>query len=108
MKKKPTIIMTGHTQDMQPWYETKCKRALEEMAHLSATLRRPGNEPAEGWRSRQEEADYHLSLAIKNLLILTGCTCGKYMKLRVQDIEHILYEGYPGYQKVMEKIDPNP
>ena len=46
--------------------------------------------------------NYYLSLAIKNLLILTGCTCGKYMKLRVHDIECILYEGYPGYQKVME------
>ncbi|MBQ2785483.1 MAG: hypothetical protein IJF02_03165 [Oscillospiraceae bacterium] len=104
--KKPIITITGHTQDMQPWYETKCKRALEEMALLSSTLRRPGTEPAEGWRSRQEEVNYHLSLAIKNLLILTGCTCGKYIKLRVQDIECILYEGFPGYQKVMEKIDP--
>ena len=108
MKKKPTIIMSGHTQDMQPWYEMKCKRALEEIAHLSSTLHRPGNEAAEGWRSKQDEINYHLGLAIKNLLILTGCTCGKYPNLRVHDIECILYEGFPGYQKVMEKIDPNP
>lgn len=106
--KKPTITISGHTQDMQAWYETKCRRALEELAHLSDTLRRPGDEPLNGWQSKQDEIDSHLGLAIKNVLILTGCTCGKYGKLRWQDIDAILHKGYPAYVKVMEKIDPKP
>ena len=106
--KKPTITVSGHTQDMQPWYETKCRRALEELALLSSTLHRPGDEPAQGWLNKQDEIDAHLCLAIKNVLILTGCTCGKYGKLRWQDIDAILHTGYPGYQKVMAKIDPKP
>ena len=35
MNEKPVIIVTGKVPNMQSWYEEKCKRALEELAHLS-------------------------------------------------------------------------
>ena len=101
--KKPTITISGYPHDMQGWYESKCSRILEELSRLSSTLNRPGDKPNAGWQSKQEEVNYHLGLAIKNLLILTGCTCGKGGKLHVQDIECILYEGYEGYKKLAEK-----
>ena len=38
MNEKPVIIVTGKVPNMQSWYEEKCKRALEELAHLSDTI----------------------------------------------------------------------
>ena len=55
MENKPAIIVSGSKNNMQPWYEEKCKRALEELAHLADTIRRPGNEPNGGWKNKQEE-----------------------------------------------------
>ena len=55
MENKPTIIVSGNKNNMQPWYEEKCKRALEELAHLADTIRRPGDAPNNGWQSKQEE-----------------------------------------------------
>ena len=43
MENKPAIIVSGNKNNMQPWYEEKCKRALEELAHLADTIRRPGD-----------------------------------------------------------------
>ena len=45
MNEKPVIIVTGKVPNMQSWYEEKCKRALEELAHLADTIHRPGDTP---------------------------------------------------------------
>ena len=47
-------------------YEEKCKRALEELAHLADTIRRPGETPNNVWQSKQEEMEHHLALAVKS------------------------------------------
>ena len=55
MNEKPVIIVTGKVPNMQTWYEEKCRRALEELAHLSDTLHRPGDTPNRGWATKEEE-----------------------------------------------------
>lgn len=52
MENKPAIIVSGNKNNMQPWYEEKCKRALEELAHLADTIRRPGDAPNNGWQNK--------------------------------------------------------
>ena len=54
MNEKPVIIVTGKVPNMQSWYEEKCKRALEELAHLSDTIHRPGDTPNRGWATKEE------------------------------------------------------
>ena len=102
MENKPAIIVSGNKNNMQPWYEEKCKRALEELAHLADTIRRPGEAPNNGWQSKQEEMEYHL--AVKSVLVLSIVSCGQKGSVSKEDIDLIVDEGYDGYKKVMEKI----
>ena len=104
MENKPAIIVSGNTNNMQPWYEEKCKRALEELAHLADTIRRPGDAPNNGWQSKQEEMEHHLALAVKSVLVLSIVSCGHKGNIEREDTDLIVDEGYQGYKKVMEKI----
>lgn len=104
MENKPAIIVSGNKNNMQPWYEEKCKRALEELAHLADTIRRPGETPNNGWQSKQEEMEHHLALAVKSVLVLSIVSCGHNGNIEREDIDLIVDEGYEGYKKVLEKI----
>ena len=89
---------------MQPWYEEKCKRALKELAHLADTIRRPGEEPNNGWLNKQEEMEHHLTLAVRSVLVLSIVSCGRKGNVEREDIDLIVEEGYEGYKKVAEKF----
>ena len=104
MENKPAIIVSGNKNNMQPWYEEKCKRSLEELAHLADTIRRPGDAPNNGWQSKQEEMEHHLALAVRSVLVLSIVSCGHKGNIEREDIDLIVDEGYEGYKKVMEKI----
>ena len=77
MNEKPIIIVTGKVPNMQSWYEEKCKRALEELAHLSDTLHRSGDTPNRGWATKEEEIKTHLFNAVRLVLILANVSCGQ-------------------------------
>lgn len=104
MENKPAIIVSGNKNNMQPWYEEKCKRALEELAHLADTIRRPGDEPNGGWKNKQEEMEHHLTYAVKSVLVMAAITAGQPGKVSKEDIDCIVDEGYAGYKKVSEKF----
>lgn len=104
MENKPAMIVSGNKNNMQPWYEEKCKRALEELAHLADTIRCPGDAPNNGWQSKQEEMEHHLALAVKSVLVLSIVSCGHKGNIEREDIDLIVDEGYKGYKKVLEKI----
>lgn len=104
MENKPAIIVSGNKNNMQPWYEEKCKRTLEELAHLADTIHRPGEAPKNGWQSKQEEMEYHLALAVKSVLVLSIVSCGQKGSVNKEEIDLIVNEGYEGYKKVKEKI----
>ena len=55
MNEKPVIIVTGKVPNMQSWYEEKCKRALEELAHLADTLHRPGDTLTEAGQPKRKQ-----------------------------------------------------
>lgn len=103
MENKPAIVVSGHKYNMQCWYEEKCTRALEELAHLSDTLRRPGDEPKGGWPNKKEEIEHHLFHAIKGVLVIASVSMGNY-NIEQEDIDCIVDEGYTGYKKVAEKL----
>ena len=107
MSKRPVISVSGKGANMQSWYEEKCKRALEELAHLADTIRRPGDAPNNGWQSKQEEMEHHLALAVRSVLVLSIVSCGHKGNIEREDIDLIVDEGYEGYKKVMEKIGHN-
>lgn len=77
MNEKPVIIVTGKVPNMQSWYEEKCRRALEELAHLSDTLHRPGDTPNRGWATKEEEIKTHLFNAVRLVLVLANVSCGQ-------------------------------
>ena len=104
MENKPAIIVSGNKNNMQPWYEQKCKRALEELSLLADTIHRPGNEPKRGWPSKQEEIDTHLFNAVRAVLIVTNMSCGQRKLARREDIGCIVDEGYAGYEKIKAKF----
>lgn len=104
MENKPAIIVSGNKNNMRPWYEEKCKRALEELAHLADTIHRPGEAPNNGWQNKQEEMEHHLALAVKNVLVMAAITAGQHGQISREDIDCIVAEGYTGYKKVVEKI----
>ena len=58
---KVTITVSSRPNDMRGWFEEKSGRILEELSFLADTLHRPGDAPAGGWPTKQEEADFHLS-----------------------------------------------
>ena len=104
MENKPAIIVSGNKNNMQPWYEEKCKRALEELSLLANTIHRPGNEPKRGRPSKQEEIDTHLFNAVRAVLIVTNMSCGQRKSVRSEDIGCIVDEGYAGYEKIKAKF----
>ena len=104
MENKPAIIVSGNKNNMQPWYEEKCKRALEELAHLSDCIHRPGTDPNKGWPTKEEEMLFHLSAAVKSVLVMAAVSCGQTGKVRQEDVAFIVDEGRAGLEKVTEKI----
>lgn len=89
---------------MQPWYEEKCKRALEELARLSETIHQPNDESRSGRPSREEELEYHLACAIRYVLVLATVSGGKVENVTNDDIDLIANEGREGFKKVSEKF----
>ena len=61
---KVTITVSSRPNDMRGWFEEKSGRILEELSFLADTLHRPGDAPAGGWPTKQEEADFHLSQTV--------------------------------------------
>ena len=104
MNEKPVIIVTGKVPNMQSWYEEKCKRALEELAHLSDTIHRPGDTPNRGWATKEEEIKTHLFNAVRLVLILANIPCGQRKSVSSEDEGCIVDEGFAGYEKVWEKF----
>lgn len=104
MENKPAIIVSGNKNNMQPWYEEKGKRALEELAHLSDCIHRPGTDPNKGWPTKEEEMLFHLSAAVKNVLVMVAVSCGQTGKVRQEDVAFIVDEGRAGLEKVTEKL----
>ena len=104
MNEKPVIIVTGKVPNMQSWYEEKCKRALEELAHLSDTIHRPGDTPNRGWATKEEEIKTHLFNATRLVLILANVSCGQRKSVGSEDVGRIVDEGFTGYEKVWEKL----
>ena len=97
MNEKPVIIVTGKVPNMQSWYEEKCRRALEELAHLSDTLHR-------GWATKEEEIKTHLFNAVRLVLVLANVSCGQRKSVGSEDVGCIVDEGFAGYEKVWEKF----
>ena len=104
MNEKPIITVTGKMPNMQSWYEEKCKRTLEELAHLSDTLLRPGDTPNRGWATKKEEIKTHLFNAVRLVLILANVSCGQRKSVGSEDVGRIVDEGFTGYEKVWEKF----
>ncbi len=104
MENRPAIIVSGNKNNMQPWYEEKCKRTLEELAHLADCIHRPGTEPNQGRNTREEEMLFHLSCATKSVLVMAALSCGEPGKVRQEDVTVIVDKGYIGYEEVAEKI----
>ncbi len=103
MENKPAIIVSGNKYNMQPWYEEKCKRALEELSHLADCIHRPGTEPKNGWPSKEDEMLSHLSGAVKSVLIMAAISCGESGKVHQEDVACIVKKGYPGYEEIAGK-----
>lgn len=96
------IKVTGCPFDMRGWFTEKSVRVLEELSFLADTLHRPGEEAAGGWKSKEEEIDFHLYHAIKNALAIASIATGEEMKLNTENIEQIIQGGHKGYLELRE------
>lgn len=103
MENKPAIVVSGNKNNMQPWYEEKCKRALEELSHLADCIHRPGEKPNTGWASKEEEILFHLSGAVKSVLVMAAVSCGEPGKVRAEDVACIVDKGRSGYDEIIKK-----
>lgn len=105
-KEKITITVSGCPSDMQGWFAEKSGRVLEELAFLADVLRRPGDEPAGGWPTKQEEIDFHLTQAVKNALKIAALSNGRKDGGGREDIDRIIGEGHRGYLQYRGESQP--
>lgn len=95
--KKATITVSGRPGDMQGWFMEKSGRVLEELSFLADTLHRPGDAPAGGWSTKQEETDFHRSQAVKAALAIAAISGGTERSIKAEDIDRIIDGGHKGY-----------
>ena len=106
MKKAPIIKVSGHHNDMQGWYEEKCRNALAELGYLADCLNRPEDAP-EGWPDRRAEIDFHMGNITRMVLVMAHMSNGTrdYSGARQkEDMDRIVDGGHGGYQETMERM----
>lgn len=105
MNEKKNIIITvsGNPNDMRGWFAEKSRRILEELSFLADTLHRPGEAPAGGWPTKQEEADFHLSQAVKCSLAIAAVSEGTGRQYKAEDIARIIDGGHKEYLRLREE-----
>lgn len=106
MKKKEnetvTITVSGRPSDMRGWFEEKSGRVLEELSFLADALHRPGEAPAGGWPSKQEEIDFHLSQAVKAALAIAAISGETEHPFKAEDVARVTEGGHKGYLEYWE------
>ena len=102
-KKNITITVSSNPNDMRGWFAEKSGRILEELAFLADTLHRPGEEPSGGWPTKQEEADFHLSQAVKCALAIAAISGEAEERYRAEDIARIVDGGHKEYLRLREE-----
>lgn len=97
-KEKTTItVSTRPDFDLQGWFDEKSRRILEELSFLADILHRPGDSPAGGWPTKDEEIDFHLTQAVKNTLKIASLSGETERSFTEQDIDLIIDGGHKGY-----------
>ena len=104
--KKVTITVSGRPNDMRGWFEEKSGRILEELSFLADTLHRPGDAPAGGWPTKQEETDFHLSQAVKAALAVAAISGERERPFKAEDVARITEGGHKGYLEYREGRKP--
>lgn len=100
---KITITVSGNPNDMRGWFAEKSGRILEELSFLADTLHRPGEAPAGGWPTKREEADFHLSQAVKCALAIAALSDGTGRQYKAEDITRIVDGGHKEYLRLREE-----
>lgn len=102
-KEKTTItVSTRPGLDSRGWFEEKSGRILEELSFLADTLHRPGDAPAGGWPTKQEEIDFHLTQAVKSALKIASISGEMERPFTAEDIDRIIDGGHKGYLEYRE------
>lgn len=102
-KQEITITVSGNPNDMRGWFAEKSGRILEELSFLADTLHRPGEGPSGGWPTRREEADFHLSQAVKCALAISSLSGGMGRQYKAEDIARIVDGGHEEYLRLREE-----
>lgn len=103
---KVTITVSSRPNDMRGWFDEKSGRVLEELSFLADTLQRPEETPAGGWPTKQEEADFHLSQAVKAALAIAAISGERERLFKAEDIDRIINGGHKGYLEYREGRKP--
>ena len=103
---KVTITVSSRPNDMRGWFEEKSGRILEELSFLADTLHRPGDVPAGGWPTKQEEADFHLSQTVKAALAIASISGERERPFKAEDVARITEGGRKGYLEYREGRKP--
>lgn len=102
-KEKTTItVSTRPGLDSRGWFEEKSNRILEELSFLADTLHRPGDAPAGGCPTKQEEIDFHLTQAVRSALKIASISCETERPFTAEDIGRIIDGGHKGYLQYRE------
>ena len=95
---KVTITVSSRPGlDSRGWFEEKSNRILEELSFLADTLHRPGDAPAGGWPTKQEEIDFHFTQAVRNALKIVSLSGATEHPFTAEDIDRIIDGGHKGY-----------
>lgn len=106
-KDKTTItVSTRPGLDSRGWFEEKSGRILEELSFLADTLHRPGDAPAGGWPTKQEEIDFHIFQAVKAALAIAAISGETERPFTAEDIARITEGGHKGYLEYREGGQP--
>lgn len=104
---KVTITVSSRPGlDSRGWFEEKSGRVLEELSFLADTLHRPGDAPAGGWPTKQEEIDFHLSQAVKAALAIASISGERERSFKAEDVARITEGGHKGYLEYREGRKP--
>lgn len=100
---KSTITVSGRSNDMREWFEEKSVRILEELSFLVDVTHRPGDTPAGGWPTKQEEIDFHLTQAVRNALKIVSISGETAQLFTAEDVDRIMGGGHKGYLEYRER-----
>jgi len=101
--RKSIIISTHLSLDSRGWFVEKSGRILEELSFLADTLHRPQDAPAEGWPTKQEEIDFHLTQAVRSALKIASISSETGRPLTAEDIDRIHDFCGSGMRKIIHK-----